>query len=166
MDHGSHTFYLAFEWLGALPLAITAKMSHLGAFDTEDNVTATLTFPTGIAVCQLTWNAGMRRVIYTIHGEQGAIRVEDDEVQVVCGGDVERLSIPSQWMDASHAGWYRSLLDDFARAVRAGEFVGREAHEAYMCVKLIETAYASARNGSREVLLAAEALPLTAGAAG
>jgi predicted dehydrogenase len=37
MDHGSHTFYLAFDWLRSYPHAITAKMSHLASFDTEDN---------------------------------------------------------------------------------------------------------------------------------
>jgi predicted dehydrogenase len=166
MDHGSHTFYLAFDWLGSLPSSITAKMSHLGAFDTEDNFSCTLTFPTGIAVAQLTWNAGMRRVIYTIHGEHGAIRVEDDEVQVALrDGTVEKQAIASHWGDASHAGWYRSLLDDFGRAIAEGDFVGREAREAYECVRLIEAAYASARNGSRESSLSADALPLSAGGA-
>ena len=45
MDHGSHTFYLAFDWLGAYPTAITAKMSTLGEFDTEDNFACAMTFP-------------------------------------------------------------------------------------------------------------------------
>lgn len=156
MDHGSHSFYLAFEWLASLPAAITAKMSHLGSFDTEDNFSATLTFPTGIAVCQLTWNAGMRRVIYTVHGERGAVRIEDDDVQVIVDGEVERCTIPSRWGDASHAGWYRTLLDHFAAAIAADDDVGREAREAYWCVKLIEAAYASARNGSREAVLAGD----------
>ena len=34
MDHGSHTFYLAFDWFGAYPTAITAKMSALPATST------------------------------------------------------------------------------------------------------------------------------------
>src|SRR3954466_2903103 len=58
MDHGSHTFYLAFDWLASQPTAITAKMSNLSTFDTEDNLSCTLTFPGGIAVAQLTWTAG------------------------------------------------------------------------------------------------------------
>ena len=45
MDHGSHTFYLAFEWLAAQPTAIAAKMSNLSTFDTEDNFNCTVTFP-------------------------------------------------------------------------------------------------------------------------
>ena len=31
MDHGSHTFYLAFEWLRAYPTAITRARGHDGA---------------------------------------------------------------------------------------------------------------------------------------
>src|SRR5262249_46482892 len=37
MDHGSHTFYLAFDWLKSYPLSITAKMSHLAAVATTDH---------------------------------------------------------------------------------------------------------------------------------
>lgn len=162
MDHGSHTFYLAFDWLRSYPHAITAKMSHLASFDTEDNFTCTLTFPTGIAVAQLTWNAGMRKVIYTIHGERGAIKIEDDDVQIVVQAqgalapEMERMSVSSNWMDASHVTWFRSLLDQFGTAIAENDYVGVEAREAYLCVKLIETAYASARSGSRELPLAQE----------
>jgi predicted dehydrogenase len=166
MDHGSHTFYLAFDWLRSYPLAITAKMSHLAAFDTEDNFACTLTFPTGIATAQLTWNAGMRKVIYTIHGERGAIKVEDDEVQISVDGQVEKLSIPSHWMDASHVTWFQSLLDQFGRAIATHDYVGAEAREAYLCVKLIETAYTSARSGSRELPLAQDVPGLAAASVG
>ena len=90
MDHGAHTFYLAFDWLRGYPTAITAKMATpvpttnaAGAtFDTEDNFSCTMTFPEGIASAHLTWTAGVRKVIYTIQGARGAIRVEDDDVEV------------------------------------------------------------------------------------
>jgi len=36
MDHGSHTFYLAFEWMKAYPKALTAFASTTEGFDTED----------------------------------------------------------------------------------------------------------------------------------
>ncbi len=75
MDHGSHTFYLAFEWLRSYPTSISAKMQTLGGSDTEDTFVGTATFPTGLAAVHLTWNAGVRKVIYTIHGDRGAIRV-------------------------------------------------------------------------------------------
>jgi predicted dehydrogenase len=161
MDHGSHTFYLAFDWLASQPTAITAKMSNLSTFDTEDNFSCTVTFPTGIAVAQLTWNSGFRKVIYTIHGANGAIKVEDDEIEIHrkrAGGqiDVERLSAASHWMDASHAEWFKALQGDFVQAIRAGQWVGQEARDAAMCVQLIETAYASARADGKQLAIGAE----------
>jgi len=165
MDHGSHTFYLAFDWLASQPTSITAKMSNLSAFDTEDNFNCTVTFPTGIAVAQLTWNAGFRKVIYTIHGANGAIKVEDDDIEIhrsikIPGAgskvEVEKMSAASHWMDASHAEWFKALQIDFVDQIGRGEWVGREAHDAAMCVQLIETAYASARADGRELELVPE----------
>ena len=57
-------------------------------------------------------------------------------------------------MDSSHVTWFNSLFDDFKGAIEREEFVGREAEEAFLCVQLISTAYASARDGSRELPLA------------
>ena len=165
MDHGSHSFYLAFEWLGAAPLAVTAKMSTLGAWDTEDNFSCTITFPSGLATAQLTWTAGVRKVIYTIQGERGGITVDDDEVSVASqrqngsgGWEVERIRVASDWADASHVAWFGSLLDQVVQAVREGDFVGKEAREALMCVHLIERAYDSAARSCVEVRLDSEAL--------
>jgi len=57
-------------------------------------------------------------------------------------------------MDASHAEWFRALQGEFGHAIRTGEWVGREARDAVLCVQLIETAYASARADGRELELA------------
>jgi predicted dehydrogenase len=174
MDHGSHTFYLAFEWLRAYPTAISARAVTMGPFDTEDDFSCSLRFPTGVASAHLSWNAGVRKVMYTVHGERGAIRVEDDDIEVAVrerkpagqsgsAGSAEagatswrfeREAISSDWMDSSHVTWFNSLFDDFKGAIDRGEFVGREAEEAFLCVQLISTAYASAREGSKELPLA------------
>jgi predicted dehydrogenase len=174
MDHGSHTFYLAFEWLRAYPTAISARAVTMGPFDTEDDFSCSLRFPTGVASAHLSWNAGVRKVMYTVHGDRGAIRVEDDDIEVAVrerapvapagtGGSAEagatswrfeREAISSDWMDSSHVTWFNSLFDDFKGAIDRGEFVGREAEEAFLCVQLISTAYASAREGSKELPLA------------
>lgn len=165
MDHGSHTFYLAFEWLRSYPTAISARMSTIGSFDTEDDLSCSLRFPTGVASAHLSWQAGVRKVLYTIHGDRGAIRVEDDNVEVArreltkdgeppsAEWSFERRDISSDWMDSSHVTWFNSLFDDFTRAIEKGEWVGKEAEEAYLCVQLIQTAYASAQDGSRELPL-------------
>jgi predicted dehydrogenase len=169
MDHGSHTFYLAFEWMGGYPTAVSAKMATLGPepYDTEDNFTAVLTFPEGLAQAHLTWTAGVRKVIYAIQGERGAITVDDDDLQVALGRGingygtakswkVSRRTIASHWMDASHSHWFSSLFDQFKKAIEEDAFVGKEAREAYFCVQVIENAYRSAAEGCREVPLSTE----------
>ena len=164
MDHGSHTLYLAFEWLGSHPLAVSAKANTLGSFDTEDNFSCTLTFPNGIATAQLTWTAGARKVMYTIHGEYGAITVDDDQVQLLVREDLvdERpdlarragvQSVPSHWMDASHKEWFGSLLDKFKLAIASNDYVGADARDAIECIKVISAAYLSSSLSSREVSL-------------
>jgi predicted dehydrogenase len=170
MDHGSHTFYLAFDWLGAFPSAITAKMSQAPGYDTEDNFTCTMSFPNGaVASAHLTWTAGVRRVLYTIHGTLGAIRVEDDEVEIAirsaataAGGksrwEIDKQHAASAWMDAGHAGWFASMFREFAAAIDQGDFVGQEAESSLRCVELISTAYASARQSCRELPLPADRL--------
>jgi predicted dehydrogenase len=162
MDHGSHTFYLAFDWLSAYPTGISARMSTLGDFDTEDNLACSISFPNGTASAHLSWTAGMRRVIYTLHGSQGAVRVEDDDVEVVTARpradgtvawDAVRERVASDWMDASHTIWFRSLLEQFSAAIAAGDFAGKEAESSLRCIELITTAYASAAQSSRELPL-------------
>ena len=164
MDHGSHTFYLAFEWLRGYPTAISARMATMGSFDTEDDFTCSLKFPNGFASAHLSWTAGVRKVLYTLHGDRGAVRVEDDNIEVATQvpGDergpatkwtFEREEIPSDWMDSSHVTWFNSLFDEFKGAIARHDFVGKEARESFLCVQLITTAYASARDGSRELPL-------------
>lgn len=170
MDHGSHTFYLCFDWLSSYPTAVTAKMTNLEPhkYDTEDNFSAVLTFPTGLATVNLCWTAGVRKVIYTIQGEKGAITVDDDDMQIALqhktdGPDVaqgavvwkvEKRSISSHWMDASHVEWFNSLFDQFQRAIETKDFAGKEAKEAFLCIQLIDAAYRSAAERCIELPLA------------
>jgi len=179
MDHGSHSFYLTFDWMDAWPTSVTAKMTNLepGRWDTEDNFSAVLTFPGGMAHAHLTWTAGVRKVIYTVQGERGAVTVDDDDMQVATmqatGGpdvaqgavrwEVERRAIASDWMDASHTTWFNAMFDQFLEAVGRGDFAGREAQDAFRCIELITTAYRSAAEGCRELPLGA-ALPGGSGA--
>jgi predicted dehydrogenase len=169
MDHGSHTFYLAFEWMGGYPTAVSAKMAKLGsaAYNTEDNFTAVLTFPNGLAHAHLSWTAGVRKVLYTIQGERGAITVDDDDLQLAVSQDggpvdgnghwlVERKSIASHWMDASHYHWFDSLFDEFKTAIQERDFVGKEVRDAYFCIQTISNAYRSAGESCREVPLGTE----------
>ena len=169
MDHGSHSFYLMFDWMKNYPTSITAKMSNQSSdqYDTEDNFSAVLTFPNGLAHCHLTWTAGVRKVIYTIQGTKGAITVDDDEMQIAIqkntnGPDIaqgavrwetENKNISSDWMDASHVSWFNALFDEFVQTVQNRNFVSKEAEEAYRCIEIISQAYESSGNGCKELKL-------------
>lgn len=162
MDHGSHTFYLAFEWMGGFPTGVSALASTRGDFDTEDDLSCTLQFPRGVVSARLTWNAGMRRVIYTIHGERGAIRVEDDELELTTkregkpGWDSRRETHPSNWMDAGHGPWFAHVMRRFFQAIEARQWVGDDAIEALRCVELIDAAYRSSAEGGQLLNLGVE----------
>jgi predicted dehydrogenase len=162
MDHGSHAFYLTFEWMDGWPTAVTAKMtsSEPSRWDTEDTLCAVLTFPNGLARVHLSWVAGVRKVVYTVHGEQGAIVVDDDDLQIsthppagAAGGgrpQVERRTIGSDWMDASHTRWFNSMFDEFLAAIESGDYAGHDARDACRCIDVVEACEASAGDGCRE----------------
>ena len=166
MDHGSHSFYLTFAWLGSLPTHVTAKTLTLDRqWDTEDNLNAVLTFPNGYAHCFLTWTAGVRKVVYSLQGTDGALVIDDDDWELTTGVSsgkprVEKGSIASHWMDASHTQWFDSLFDQFKAAMQSGDLVGRELREAVACVQIIETCYRSSAEGSRELPLPLDVLEI------
>ena len=166
MDHGSHSFYLTFAWLGSLPTHVTAKTLTLDRqWDTEDNLNAVLTFPTGYAHCFLTWTAGVRKVVYSLQGKDGALVIDDDDWELTTGvlsgkPRTEKGTIASHWMDASHTQWFDSLFDQFKAAIQSGDFVGRELREAVACVQIIETCYRSSAEGSRELPLPIDVLEI------
>lgn len=167
MDHGSHTFYLTFAWLSSLPVSLTAKAVNLSTqWDTEDNLTVALEFPgRRFAHSYLSWTAGIRKVIYTVQGTKGAVVVNDDEAEISVGFPntgshtgtsdyhVEKFTIESDWMDASHTKWFNSMFDKFLTAVAAKDYVNSEIRESYACVEIIEKCYRSSAEKSREVEL-------------
>jgi predicted dehydrogenase len=159
MDHGSHSFYLTFAWMGALPTHVAAKALTLDSqFDTEDNLNCVLTFPNGYAHCFLTWTAGVRKVIYSLQGTDGALVIDDDDWEVTTGKSsgqprVEKGVIESHWKDASHKQWFDSLFEKFKAAMAAGDYLGTELREAVACIQIIETCYRSNAEGCRELAL-------------
>jgi len=163
MDHGSHTFYLAFDWLDAWPTSLTAKMlnSEPERWDTEDDFSATLIFPgERTAHVHMTWTAGARSVIYTLHGERGAIIARDDDIEVLTprtngtpgeiSWDVDRTVTSSSWMDASHTEWFNAMFDRFLTAIESHDYAGEDMLDACRCVAVIGEAYASSADACHE----------------
>ncbi|MGZ6143502.1 MAG: Gfo/Idh/MocA family protein [Myxococcales bacterium] len=161
MDHGSHSFYLTFAWLGSLPTHVTAKTLTLDKqWDTEDNLNCVLTFPGGFAHTFLTWTAGVRKVVYSLQGTEGALVIDDDDWELTSKGQLTKGVIESDWMDASHTKWFNSLFDQFKTAIAKGDFVNRELREAVACIQIIETAYRSSAEGCRELPLPLDVIAL------
>ncbi len=163
MDHGSHSLYLTFEWLGGYPKAVSASAQNFSKhkYDTEDNFSALYEFDEGIANLYLTWTAGVRKVIYTIQGEYGAITVDDDQIQVsrmACNDSdsishkaewrTETFSITSDWMDSSHTTWFNSMFNKFKTAIEQKDIMNAEIKDAYYCIQSIMKAYESIGNNS------------------
>ncbi|MEP6832474.1 MAG: Gfo/Idh/MocA family oxidoreductase [Gemmatimonas sp.] len=164
MDHGSHSLYLLFDWLASFPTGVTARMRNGDEHDTEEDFNCTIDFPNGYATVHLSWTSGVRKVMYTLHGEHGAIRVEDDDIEVATKRDdcsrsyrgkweFERFSVKSDWMDSSHSTWFNSLFDEFRNAISAGAYVSDDLRIARECVRLIQSAYQSAGNQSAQVAI-------------
>ncbi len=163
MDHGSHTFYLAFDWLDAWPTSLTAKMVNREPerWDTEDDFSATLVFPGDrTAHVHMTWTAGARLVIYTIHGERGAIVAQDDDIMITTrepmgtGDDgtwqVEHRVVSSSWMDASHTAWFNAMFDRFHTAIESNDYAGEDVLDACRCIAVIQEAYSSSSSSCVE----------------
>jgi predicted dehydrogenase len=163
MDHGSHGLYLVFEWLKSFPVSVTASAQNLSfpKYDTEDNFSAFYEFEKGHANIYLTWTAGVRKVIYTLQGEKGAITVDDDNIQLAimttnenklmshkAEWKVENYNIASNWMDSSHATWFNSMFNNFKTAIEKNDFLNREMMDAYFCIQAIMKAYESIDNKS------------------
>ncbi|MFH1132532.1 MAG: Gfo/Idh/MocA family oxidoreductase [Pseudomonadota bacterium] len=157
MDHGSHSFYLTFMFMGCYPDSVSATtFQHLKQFDTEDSVTCMLRFPNGFAHVYLSWTAGIRKVIYSIQGDKGAVFVDEDQLQIGAIQKVRREQIASEFGDASHVSWFVSLFGQFREAIHNDDYAGNEMKDAYYCVRLIEKIYESANNSSREIPIAPE----------
>jgi predicted dehydrogenase len=157
-DHGPHTAYLAFEWFREYPSAVRAWVRSAAGDKVEDDATLQARFPGGLLRAQLSWNASLRRVVYTLHGERGAIRVDDDEIEVVVRGRdgqprTERQSHPSHWRDAGHGPWFEGVLSGFAEAIERRDFVSRDTEDAVRAMQIISGALSSARMGGAEVAL-------------
>ena len=169
MDHGSHSFYLTFDWLKSYPQSVSARLFNQsqGRFDTEDQLTAILQFPEGTAHVHLSWTAGVRKVIYTLQGERGAIVVDDDDLtlwqmEATSGPDVaqgavrfvaDKRTISSHWMDASHVQWFSSLFEQFRIAIERRDYAGHSAQEALKCIQVIEAIYQSEAGSGVEIKL-------------
>jgi|HubBroStandDraft_5_1064220.scaffolds.fasta_scaffold75971_2 predicted dehydrogenase len=149
---------LAFEWLADYPSSVSAWTRSVRGDGVEGNATCTMVFPCGIARAHISRDAGIRRAIYALHGDRGSIRVEDDELEVVVraadGGTRSwKSSLPSNRKDPAQGPWFEGVLRGFTRAVEQRDFVGKEATDAIMGIRVASAAVSSARRGGTPIVL-------------
>jgi predicted dehydrogenase len=118
-DHGWHVFYVLRRWLGADPVAVSARLEtrRHRQFPVEDTATVTLRFPQATAEVFLSWAADERLTRAEIHGAAGVLRVEDDTLVLARDGAEERWACPPALSDGSH---HPDRFDAVAAEVLAG----------------------------------------------
>ncbi len=147
-DHGWHVFYLLRRWIGADPVAVSARLEtrRHRQHPVEDTATVSLRFPDATADVFLTWAADERLNRAEIRGSAGTLRLEDDTLVLARTGGEQRWPCPPALSDGSHhPDRFDPVLDQFLAAVRAG--TGDNLAEATLCVTIEALARQSSREG-------------------
>ena len=148
-DHGWHVFYVVQRWVGARPVAISARLEKRkhAVLAVEDTATVELTFPEASAEIVLTWAADERRNWAEVRGDTGTLELQDDTLVLTRGDAVERRPCPPALSTGSaHPDWFAPVAGQFVAAIGAGDGQANLA-EASLCVLLESLARESARRG-------------------
>ena len=88
-DHGWHVFYVIQRWIGAPPLALSARLERRrhATLSVEDTATVRVTFPDATAEILLTWAADERRNWARLDGADGALELRDDTLVLTRGAE-------------------------------------------------------------------------------
>src|SRR5262245_59572393 len=148
-DHGWHVFYVVQGWVGARPIAISARLEKRkhAALAVEDTATVALTFPEASAEIVLTWAADERRNWAEVRGEAGTLELRDDTLVLTREGGAERWPCPPALSTGSaHPDWFAPVAGHFVAAIADGDGQANLA-EASLCVLLESLARESGRRG-------------------
>jgi predicted dehydrogenase len=155
-DHGWHVCYILHRWIGAMPIAVSARLEtrrHRG-FKVEDTANLRLRFPHATVEVLLTWASDRRGNWARLGGTEGTIEIRDDTL-LLSGPAGERCwSFATGLSDGSqHPEWFHAVADQFV-ALAAGESTdGSNLAEASLCVAVEALARESDRRGGLELPL-------------
>jgi predicted dehydrogenase len=170
-DHGWHVSYVIPRWVGAAPVAVSARLEtrRHHRFAVEDTATVRLHFAEATADVLLTWAADTRENRVRVTGTAGRIDIEDDTLVVTADGREDRRPCPPALSDGSqHPDWFTAVADEFLARLEAGAGASSpNLDEAAVCVAIECLARESSRRGGERLALAARrSSPVRAGAAG
>ena len=162
-DHGWHVSYLLHRWVGAAPVAVSARLEtrRHREWAVEDTATMTLTFPGARASVLLTWAADERRNWAEITGADGSIELADDTLVLRSGGFERRWSFASGLSDGSqHPDWFHAVAAAFLGEIAGDAGESGNLDEAWTCAAVDSVARESNRRGGVEMPLPAPLRPL------
>ncbi len=154
LDHGWHQLYLVRSVMNRNPLSVSAQMEYAGGL--EETVDLLIRFLTGEARLRLTWRASSRQNQGEIEGENGKIVIKDDHLITVTNAQVEVRHDFEEALSAGshHPAWMEKVIEDFWKEILYDTIRGANLAEARWCARLIDSAYQSSREGSRDVRVA------------
>jgi predicted dehydrogenase len=155
-DHGWHVCYLIHRWIGAWPVAVSARLEtrRHTRWPVEDTATLSLTFPDAVAEVLLTWAADQRRNWAAIEGTAGRLELHDDTLVLVRGGTERRWACGALSQGSHHPDWFGGVVDGFLDEVDGAAPSGANLVEAALCATVEHVARESSRRGGQTLPLA------------
>ena len=147
-DHGWHVFYIVQRWVGARPLALSARLERRrhATLSVEDTATVRLTFAHATAEILLTWAADERRNWAQVEGSDGTLELRDDTLVLTAGAAREQWPCPPALSSGSvHPDWFAPVADEFVAEASGVGGDGANLAEASLCVMLESLARESSR---------------------
>jgi len=150
-DHGWHAVYLALSIVGHPPRAVSTDLfGQPPELRVEDRVSLTLHFDDAEARIHLSWSSPRRYNGGTVVGRHRTVTIEDGALVV----DGQRLPFPETLSQhSSHPDWFPPVLADFQAEINDPERRGTNLEEAALCLRALEAAAQSGKEGGRIVEL-------------
>src|SRR5439155_7425576 len=137
MDHGWHSIYLALNWFREQPVDVSSKLRRGSRGSVENEGVVVLTFPSGQARIELTWNANVRANRIRLSGEGGEIRIDDGALVA----PDEKSQFEPLSAGSHHADWFAAMLPDVIAAFHDPTLASAAFEEAATCLDVIRRAY-------------------------
>jgi predicted dehydrogenase len=164
IDHGWHTFYLAY-WLmgGEMPVSVSCRLGFRPPPAIDDLAHLRIDFPGDrIADIYLSWRAPVRRTSATLQGSEALIEIEAERVVLT-----RRSGVPKSWEladaspDSYHAAWFSAAAADLEKILarnQSDEAALTNLREAAVALAVTAAARESARDNGRTVAVVLPAL--------
>lgn len=155
-DHGPHSVYLACRAARSSPTAVSCRLRRpdQGIYrHTDDEAHLVLEFGSVLVEIELSWRADRRATRYELTGTAGTVALDGDSLEsTLPSGTVSEL-ISSDFDDPRHGRWFASLLADASSTMASAEASNDLLDEAIVTIVVIESAYRSAADGGRRIVL-------------